>query len=150
ERYLKSEVYALVQRHAWGIAEKDVACLQRKVITAPTRSELEIRHVPLRICRSRCLNVLTNIEGAQPYLEGGQHYPHGKQQSVFVGDVQLVQTPKRVIPSPVWLERTDEGLRVLMDVLYLALKPLLLFRGSGLLIHDREGRGTAGHFTVVP
>jgi hypothetical protein len=126
-----------------GIAEEHITSLQRKVTTGPTRGKIEIQLVPLSIRPSRCLNVLTNIEVEQ-------RYPYGKQQSVFVGDVQSVQTPKRIIPSPVWLKRADHGFCILMDVFYLAFKPLLIFLESGLLIRDRERSETARLFTVYP
>ena len=75
-----------------------------------------------------------------PEIELPQYGPSGQQQTVFVSDVEVMESPKIVVPSLVWFDSVDNVEGFLPQSLYLSGKRGLLLFGRWDIFKNRKSR----------
>jgi hypothetical protein len=135
KRYLKLELYILIHFRVGRIDDEFLALFHKQRFS-PTDPQVG--------------SVVKDASGPQMLTEIELPHcgPSSQQQTMFVSDIEIMESPKIVVPSLVWFDTFDDVNRFLPHSLYLSRKRGLFIFGGRNVFKDRKSGGF-GNSSVV-
>jgi hypothetical protein len=146
ERYINFDLQVVVNVRIRGIAPDFTACFQRDggpSDPSPDLTTILYRHF---ISKAKVWAGSFDVLSDSDMVEVRSM---SKQQSMLISDVEFMESPQNIIPSLVWLDRTDDFLRATRKGLYFSSERGFLLWGERSLFKDGEINVSAIRPTVL-